>query len=213
MDPQFSSDWFSNKIPAFERLLLECRSQRMNMLEIGSFEGRSACWFLNYVLLHPESTLTCIDHFTFAGSMEQRASIEGLIGTLPDTLALEERFLQNIATTGNAHKVTVLRGLAENILPTLDDASFDCIFIDGSHAAQHVLRDAILSWPLLRNGGLLLFDDYALHLFADIRDDPAQGIHAFLSVFGPDCETADTGYHCAVRKHLRTEQPLAPASV
>jgi hypothetical protein len=32
-------------------------------LEIGSFEGRSAIWFLNNILTKPSSKLTCIDIF------------------------------------------------------------------------------------------------------------------------------------------------------
>jgi hypothetical protein len=31
---------------------------------------------------------------------------------------------------------------------------------DGSHRARDVLEDAVLSWPLLKVGGIMLFDDY-----------------------------------------------------
>ncbi|MCM8831198.1 MAG: class I SAM-dependent methyltransferase [Candidatus Omnitrophica bacterium] len=30
----------------------------------------------------------------------------------------------------------------------------------GNHNAPSVLMDAVLCWPLLKNGGILIFDDY-----------------------------------------------------
>ena len=38
--------------------------------------------------------------------------------------------------------------------------SFDIVYIDGSHATADVLEDAVLSYRLLKPGGVLIFDDY-----------------------------------------------------
>jgi hypothetical protein len=32
------------------------------------------------------------------------------------------------------------------------------IYIDGSHEPMDVLTDAVMSWPLLRSNGILIFD-------------------------------------------------------
>jgi predicted O-methyltransferase YrrM len=37
---------------------------------------------------------------------------------------------------------------------------FDFIYVDGSHRAPDVLYDAVLSFRLLRVGGVIAFDDY-----------------------------------------------------
>ena len=37
---------------------------------------------------------------------------------------------------------------------------YDYIYIDGSHMPKWVLIDAVLSWDLLKKGGLMIFDDY-----------------------------------------------------
>lgn len=39
----------------------------VHFLEIGSYEGRSAVWFLQNILTHPTSTLDCVDLFTGKG--------------------------------------------------------------------------------------------------------------------------------------------------
>src|SRR5262249_31505110 len=37
---------------------------------------------------------------------------------------------------------------------------FDLIYVDGSHQCPDVLFDAVVSFKLLRTGGIMLFDDY-----------------------------------------------------
>jgi len=51
-------------------------------------------------------------------------------------------------------------GRSDAMLRDLPHDHFDYISIDGSHEAADVLSDAVLSWPLLKTGGLICFDDY-----------------------------------------------------
>jgi predicted O-methyltransferase YrrM len=37
---------------------------------------------------------------------------------------------------------------------------FDFIYIDGDHTSAQVERDAYSAWKLLKDGGILAFDDY-----------------------------------------------------
>ena len=46
------------------------------------------------------------------------------------------------------------------VLRRLPLETYDIIYIDGSHATSDVLEDAVLSYRLLKPGGLLIFDDY-----------------------------------------------------
>ena len=110
------------------------------MLEIGSYEGRSAVWFLENILTHPTSRLVCIDPF-----FDPR---------------VEMRFDHNVRLSGARERLEKRRGRSESVLPQLERASFDLIYVDGSHDAPFVLLDAMLSWELLKTGGILAFDDY-----------------------------------------------------
>ena len=56
----FSSDWTSTNIPMWKEVLSPLQQRKNKILEIGSFEGRSAVVFMN---LLPYSHITCIDPF------------------------------------------------------------------------------------------------------------------------------------------------------
>jgi hypothetical protein len=56
----FSSDWAGSHFFNWAELLHPLRQKALRILEIGSWEGRSALFFLNYL---PLSRITCIDPF------------------------------------------------------------------------------------------------------------------------------------------------------
>ena len=66
----------------------------------------------------------------------------------------------------------------KNFLLKNQDKKYDFIYIDASHDADWVLYDAVNSFPLLKENGLIIFDDYGMH-------NCAKGINAFLSCFEP----------------------------
>jgi hypothetical protein len=62
----FTSDWIWKHYWIWRRVLSPLRHLPAKILEIGSFEGRSAMFFLKYL---PRSTIVCID--TFEGTPEE----------------------------------------------------------------------------------------------------------------------------------------------
>jgi len=63
------------------------------------------------------------------------------------------------------------------------DERFDCIYIDADHRAAGVLEDAVLSWRLLKGGGIMILDDYGWNLYENPFKCPKRGIDAFLDAF------------------------------
>jgi predicted O-methyltransferase YrrM len=63
-------------------------------------------------------------------------------------------------------KAQFIKGYSQDVLRSPDflnahpNGSFDLIYIDGHHTIQCVLRDYVLTWPLLKIGGVMIFDDY-----------------------------------------------------
>lgn len=121
----------------------------LRLLEIGSYEGGSATWYVRYMLSHPNSTLTCIDPW----SVEIR---NGLNSSL-----VWDTFNINIQATGRADRVRVIRSDSLVALARLvaDGEQFDFIYVDGSHALVDVVADIALSWKLLAPGGVMALDD------------------------------------------------------
>jgi hypothetical protein len=64
MELLFVTDVFSEHIPIWTKILSRYAGQPgIQALEIGSLEGRSACWLLENILTHPTARLTAIDLF------------------------------------------------------------------------------------------------------------------------------------------------------
>lgn len=138
---EFTADWVTANEMTWLRLLQSFMHQQaagtpIRMLEIGSYEGRSSIWWMDNILTHPASSLTCID---------------------PSPSHL---FLPNI--TASKHSLRFIRNSSAVVLPQLIalQEKFSIIYIDGSHLARDVLLDGLLSLQLLLPEGIIIFDDY-----------------------------------------------------
>ena len=73
-------------------------------------------------------------------------------------------FLHNIKTTGHLDIIKPYRGISDEILPTLREASFNFVYIDGSHNYSQVVKDLKNSDGLVIDGGYLCGDDLEMQL-------------------------------------------------
>lgn len=191
---QFTQDWFSLNLQYWREYLQEFTNQpNIQFLEIGSWEGRSACWLLDYILTHESARITCID--TFEGSLEHHILYAGNY-----IQSVEGRFDFNIRATGHPEKAIKLVGMSQEVLRSLSYNTYDVIYIDGSHIASDVLEDGVLSWRLLKVGGLLIFDDYEF-IYPDNPENNTQiGIDAFIKTFTPKIKVLHQGHQVILRK-------------
>jgi len=197
----FTKGWFLLFASDWENHLKEIKGNPgIQALEIGTYEGFSAIWQLENILTDSTSTITCIDIF--------------------NEKEIEDRFDQNIEATGVSYKVKKLKGSSEKMLRGLSLQEYDYVHIDGSHLAKWVLSDAVLSWDLIKPGGLIIFDDYNYMPkppqeynptgidFLDeyfwkrkIREKWSKpAIDAFLKIYGPYLEVIFKKYQVVVRK-------------
>jgi tetratricopeptide (TPR) repeat protein/capsular polysaccharide biosynthesis protein len=188
-DYQFTQDWFTHNIPIWKRHLQKLAGiPEFKVVEIGSFQGMSACWLLDNILTHPTAQITCID------------------------LYFQAQFKGNIAKTGVADQVIVLEGYSQELLVTLNDECYDIAYIDGCHKPTSALQDAILSWRLVKVGGFMIFDDYEFTFPDSPEHDTKIGIDLFLEMFASQLELVHKGYQLIVKKtdnqNLGEEQTL-----
>jgi predicted O-methyltransferase YrrM len=140
--PQFSENWFEHNIPHWERWLADLRGKRgLRALEIGSFEGRSTLWLCEHILTADDSRIDCLD----------------LFATDPVYGDYHARFRAN--TAAHAHRIREFPGYSFDGLRKVE-GEYDIVYIDGWHSAFGALADGVMSWPLLKIGGVMIFDDY-----------------------------------------------------
>jgi len=194
----FTSTWFDDHIPEWAALLepLRRRGAPLRVLEIGSWEGRSTLFLLTYL---PTATVTAVDTWDGAGGS----------GTAAEAARAEARFDTNLARFGE--RLVKLKGRSSIHLPKLAaeaPASFDLVYVDGSHDEDDVMADALLAWRLLRSDGIVVFDDYLWVPDAVSRQrGPCRAINRFLRLVKRECRVLHCGWQVSV---LKTGARTAP---
>ena len=140
----FTQNWFESlALKNFETLkTLVDINKPINYLEIGCYEGNCHKWMYENILLNSSSKSTVIDPF--------EKSL-----THPDSYST---FTTNLSD--HLNKIIIHKGFSDDVLPTLEKESFDIIYVDGDHTALAAYNDGVNSFPLLKPGGILIFDDY-----------------------------------------------------
>lgn len=157
-------------------------------LEIGAYHGTNVCSLMKTYAQHKDTQIHVIDPwFNYDGYVEYRS----------EQTTNYSLFIHNIGLLApeDIQKIYINRGISQHIIPRYEDNSFDVIYIDGNHATEYALEDAVLSVRKLKSGGWLIFDDYH-------AEDVRRGIEAFKFTFGSYFEEAIVrpGVQCFMRK-------------
>ena len=145
------------------RLAAEGR-RRVDVLEVGSYEGQSAMYFNHSISdLFPDGgSVTCGDPWAPYHSPEQLAAglvYENMDADLRSGAAFE-RFKKNIQKANPRVPVEHFRGtLAQAMMLTLTGRWFDVVYLDGDHRYASVREDITNATRLVRVGGLVCGDD------------------------------------------------------
>ena len=156
--PVFTADWFEGIARmVWDQFIPDLPATRV--LEVGSYEGASACYLIAQLGAKAPLEIHCIDPW------EGTANFGG--GDV-DMTKVEARFRRNtgLLVERSRHPVTleIHKGFSDLVLAKLltqkGRGYFDLVYIDGSHQASDVLADAVLGFQLLRCHGIMVFDDY-----------------------------------------------------
>ena len=159
----------------------------LRFLEVGSYEGQSALWFLRNILTHTSSKLLCVDTW-HAGEDMPYVEDDSLLTT----------FLNNV----DSYRANcgIMRGRSQDILLKLEPDTYDVVYIDGSHTAPSVLSDSVMAWRLVKKGGIMIWDDYLWELFDDPLRQPKMAIDAFLACYLGQYELIAKEWQVAINK-------------
>jgi len=181
---EFTSDLSSGNFTLWRRVFSPLRDEPLRILEIGSWEGRSAIFFLNYFA---NATITCIDTFSGGGEPEQ-------------TSRTEERFNRNLAAFG--HRVEKIKGPSRQGLASLvaQQRRCDLAYVDGSHARDDVMADSLGVWSMLKPGGSIIWDDYRWGRNMPPEHRPQPAIDEFLREREGEYRLLSKGYQVIIER-------------
>lgn len=177
----FTKNWFAeNSLNNWDKIIPIIDPSKI--LELGSHEGVAACYLIDSLGKNKPLEIHCVDVWDECEDVSKEES-----------KLIEARFDKNlsIAIKNSKNKINLFKHknkshviLSEMIVNGIND--FDLIYIDASHYAQNVLTDAVLSYRLLKTGGMIIFDDYLWSGDEDILYYPKIAIDSFVNVFSHD---------------------------
>ena len=171
------------------------RTPNPRILEIGSWEGRSAVFLLTSPLCANGGSIVSIDHFDLFATQAGKER--------------HEKVLHNLSLTGRPFRV-IGKFSVPGLMTLLEEATkgetagFDWVYIDGSHKADDTFLDAELAWRLANEGSIFILDDYLWDVQPpDSPHHPKPGIDAFMKLHENEFEVISSSYQMTLRKKTK----------
>lgn len=180
---QYTHQWFIGS-EIKQSLLNHLGKDEQNIiLEIGSYEGLSSCWFSDNLLSHPNSSLDCVDPFDESDP------------TTPLTNQTETIFNNNIKKSLHSDKCNIYKMYSNNFF-LANNKKYNFIYIDGSHIPQDIKLDIENSWKILVPGGIMWMDDYLGADGISLKNCMDNTLQQYNGQF----DIIHSGYQLAIRK-------------
>ena len=185
---KFSNDWFTNNIPIWVPILNKKKNNKiLKILEIGSYEGMSAIFFLDFF---KNAKIDCVE--TFEGS-DEHSDI--------NFTKIKKNFEFNLSEFEDRYKI--FQTSSDNFFEknTGESNLYDIIYVDGSHESNQVKNDAYNSFNLLRENGIMVFDDFLRDHYTDIDRNPFSAIIHFIENNNKKINIIHFGYQLILQKY------------
>jgi hypothetical protein len=169
-------NWFEPYAkPNFEQFLAPYAGDiRLRFLQLGAFTGDASVWLCENILTQQSSTLNDVD--TWEGSDEEAHKAMDFNDVYSTYIEKTKKFSNTYHYQAKTFNFLIKQYDGRSNVPC-----YDFIYIDADHTTVGVLMDAELSWPLLKAGGIMAFDDYTWGQELPTELTPGLGIDLFLS--------------------------------
>lgn len=154
--------------PVFESALSSLRPSVI--IEVGTWKGKSAITMAEILDRHGiDGVVICVD--TWLGSPEHSLSPKSHPTEPAHYASLRHRngyprlydtFMANVMHSGMEKYIIPVPNTSDNAFEMFRRINLvaDFVYIDAAHEYECVLRDLNNSWEILRDGGILVMDDY-----------------------------------------------------
>ncbi len=159
-----TQDWFSHNSYDWNLILKDFKDKDFHYLEIGSFEGNSTMFILNFC---SNVKVVCVDAWNQFTKGNEELPLK----------QIEQNFDKNISPYIKRCQKFKMKS-SEFFFK--NNQEFNIIYVDGSHHAKDVMEDCMYSWKVLQKNGILIIDDYFWIGYEDNDLNPIIGINEFL---------------------------------
>ena len=151
-----------------------------SIIEVGVYEGYTTFWLSDMLTPHnPNLKIYAVDPHVGSNDL-----------TEVDFNDIRDRFCYNLESNEVKNVEYIQKFSSEGLIDLINrDLKAELIYIDGDHRAAGVLTDLILSWQLLKVGGVILCDDATTWKFKDANGtcsphmSPRMAIESFMSCY------------------------------
>jgi|UniRef100_A0A6C0LWG4 predicted O-methyltransferase YrrM len=171
------------------------RTNDINILEIGSYEGLSSVFFADNFLEREMSSLTCVDPFLRISNNDHAEYLKN---------NQEKNFDINITRCDNSEKIKVFKITSDEFFAN-NRKKFNLIYIDGCHEPEFISRDIENGFKCLEENGIMWMNDYGKSIIAVKKE-----MNKFLIKHRGEYETIHQGYQLAIQKN-KIEKEETPA--
>jgi predicted O-methyltransferase YrrM len=140
-------------------LFLLVATQRIegDVVEIGSWQGKSSSFIARAMEVSQNGTFWAVDHFQ--GNLESR---DAYVVNRKDLGDLQSNFERNMESLNLSSFVEQLNMDVSIAASKLSHSKIRFLFVDGDHSYQGVKRDFNLFKNQLTSGAFVVFDDFSL---------------------------------------------------
>jgi len=187
--PVGSKRVFENVIHHFNKTHV-LRDEPYKILEIGTYCGTS---LIKIVQMIPNSAGFGVDAWKNYGENELLTKIE--------ETGIAKSFLKNVQHAGLEKRVC---GICQDSTIALINMikyndGYDFIYVGGSHKLLDCYTDLVLSWRLLKSGGIMGIDDY-LWNNQDLLGSPFESVNHFLKKYENEMTVLAKDYRVFIEK-------------
>ena len=186
----FTQNWSSGIAISLNKIYgVNLPTHKVNVAEIGCFEGRGSLILSQMLCKDEGSKLYCIDPWfdLYTKGIKEFENLDPLF------VGQYDKFVKN--TKSIADRIIPLRGLSDDMIPELP-SDIDFVYIDGDHSPDQVYKDAVGMLGKMKKGGYMVFDDYGWIHNGIVC---AEGIDRFLEEYKDQLTVIEVGYHLIVR--------------
>lgn len=152
----------------------ELKKKNINILQLGCYNKEVTQIFID-ILIKKKSKLVCID--TFKRDIKYMHT--------HDYHKFQKQFFDIIEESNKSEKINVMKIEINDGLKKLqyDKETFDIIYIDMSYDHQYILYKIIVSWELLKDNGIMIFDNYKCSITENQEKCPLFALKSFSAIY------------------------------